>query len=133
VNRTVWMIAALALASGAGAAGISEPCAARSGPQAPDDPRLREWLRTLVHEVARQEGVDPYALEALGMTETTLRPWLGRSCEVGARTQRPQDSDALLGDGAGIADAEYLLAPALAEAGAKYALAEALTSGGPPG
>jgi len=84
VNRTVWVIAALALASGAGAAGISEPCAARSGPQAPDDPRLREWLRTLVHEVANQEGVDPYALEALGMTETTLRPWLGRSCEVGA-------------------------------------------------
>ena len=78
------MIAALALASGAGAAGISEPCAARSGPQAPDDPRLRQWFRELVHQVAREEGVDPYALEALGMTETTLRPWLGRSCEVGA-------------------------------------------------
>ena len=57
---------------------------AQSGPQAPDDPRLREWLRALVHQVAREEGVDPYALEALGMTETTLRPWLGKSCEVGA-------------------------------------------------
>jgi hypothetical protein len=44
---------------------------------------MREWLRALVHEVAQQEGVDPYALEALGMTETSLQPMLGRSCEVG--------------------------------------------------
>jgi len=74
--------AALALAR-AGAAAASEPCAAISGPQAPDHPGLRAWLRSLVHEVARQELVDPHALEALGMTETSLRPSLGRSCEVG--------------------------------------------------
>jgi hypothetical protein len=84
VNRTLWIAAALALSFRAGAAGLSEPCAGRSGPLAPDDPRLREWFRALVHQVAREEGVDPYALEALGMTETTLRPWLGRACEVGA-------------------------------------------------
>jgi hypothetical protein len=84
VKRALWVAAALALASRAGAAAISEPCAGRNGPQAPDDPRLREWLRALVHQVAREEGVDPFALEALGMTETSLRPSLGRSCEVGA-------------------------------------------------
>ena len=84
MNRSVWMVAALALSPRAGAAAVSEPCAARSGPLAPDDPRLREWLRGLIHQVAREEGVDPFELEALGMTETTLRPWLGRSCEVGA-------------------------------------------------
>jgi hypothetical protein len=77
------MAAALALASGAGAAGFSEPCAASSGPAGPDDPQLREWLRMLTHEVAREEGVDPHALEALGMTETALQPSLGRSCELG--------------------------------------------------
>ena len=83
MRRPLLLAAALALASRAGVAAVSEPCAARSGPQGPDDPRLREWLRALVHEVAREEGVDPYALEALGMTETTLRPALGRSCELG--------------------------------------------------
>jgi len=77
------LVAALALASRAGAAAVSEPCAASSGPQGPDDPRLREWLRALVHQVAREEGVDPHALEALGMTETTLQPALGRACELG--------------------------------------------------
>jgi hypothetical protein len=77
------LVAALALVPRAGAAAISEPCAAQSGPHGPDDPGLREWLRALVHQVAHEEGVDPYALEALGMTETTLRPALGRSCEVG--------------------------------------------------
>ena len=75
--------AALATVSGAGAAAVSEPCAAQSGPQGPENPELREWLRTLVHEVAREEGVDPLALEALGMTETALQPALGRACEMG--------------------------------------------------
>ena len=77
------VLAALALIPGAGAAAVSEPCAASSGPRGPEDRRLREWLRSLVHEVARQEGVDPEALEALGMTETSLRPSLGRACELG--------------------------------------------------
>jgi hypothetical protein len=80
---TLLGVAALALASRAGAAAVSAPCAANSGPQGPDDPRLREWLRALVHEVAREEGVDPHVLEALGMTETALQPALGRACEVG--------------------------------------------------
>jgi hypothetical protein len=44
---------------------------------------MREWLRALAHEVAAEEGVDPHALEALGMTETSLQPLLGRSCEMG--------------------------------------------------
>ena len=77
------LVAALALSSRASAAAVSEPCAASSGPQGPDDERLREWLRALVHDVARREGVDPYELEALGMTETSLRPSLGRACELG--------------------------------------------------
>jgi len=81
--RTVLVVAALALAPRAGAAAVSSPCAANSGPQGPDDPRLREWLRALVHEVAQEEGVDPHVLEALGMTETALQPALGRACEVG--------------------------------------------------
>jgi hypothetical protein len=81
--RAILVVAALALTPGAGAAAVSAPCAAYSGPQRPDDPELREWLRALVHEVAREEGVDPHALEALGMTETTLQPMLGRSCEMG--------------------------------------------------
>ena len=75
--------AALATISWAGAAAVSEPCAAQSGPQGPPKPELREWLRALVHEVARDEGVDPHALEALGMTETALQPALGRACELG--------------------------------------------------
>jgi hypothetical protein len=83
VNRAAGLAAALALASGAGAAAVPEPCASSSGPAGPDDPRLREWLRALVHEVALEEGVDPHALEALGMTETTLRASLGRACELG--------------------------------------------------
>jgi hypothetical protein len=83
VTRAVLLAAALALASRAGAAAVSEPCAAASGAPSPDDPELREWLRALVHEVAREEGVDPYVLEALGMTETMLQPALGRSCELG--------------------------------------------------
>jgi len=81
--RPLLLLAALALDPRAGAAAVSTPCAARSGPQGPDDPQLREWLRALVHEVAREEGVDPHALEALGMTETALQPALGRACEVG--------------------------------------------------
>ena len=83
MNGAAGVAAALALASGAGAAAVPEPCAESSGPAGPDDPRLREWLRGLVHEVALEEGVDPHALEALGMTETALRPSLGRACELG--------------------------------------------------
>ncbi len=83
MNPGAALAAALALAAGAGAAAVSGPCAESSGPAGPDDPRLREWLRTLVHKVAREEGVDPHALEALGMTETSLQPSLGRSCELG--------------------------------------------------
>ena len=49
----------------------------------PDDPPLREWLRNLVHDVARSEAVDPLALEALGVVETDLRPAVGASCELG--------------------------------------------------
>ena len=40
-------------------------------------------MRRLVHEVAREEGVDPLVLEALGMVETELRPAVGKSCELG--------------------------------------------------
>ena len=65
------------------AAAAPPDCAAVSGPLVPDDPRLRQWLRRLVHEVARSEGVDPVALEALGMVETELRPMVGRACELG--------------------------------------------------
>ena len=83
MNRAAAVAAALARAGGAGAAAVSEPCAASSGPRGPDDPQLREWLRRLTHDVAREEGVDPHALEALGMTETALQPSLGRSCELG--------------------------------------------------
>ena len=83
MRRAAVVAAALALAAGAGAGAVSEPCAASSGPAGPDDPRLREWLRNLAHEVAVEEGVEPEALEALGMTETTLQPSLGRACELG--------------------------------------------------
>jgi hypothetical protein len=54
-----------------------------SGPQGAPDPRLREWLRRLIHDVARKEGVDPAALEALAVTETDLRPAIGKACELG--------------------------------------------------
>jgi hypothetical protein len=83
VNPALLYGAALALVPWAGAGAASERCAHISGPQAPDDPALRRWLRALVHEVARQESVNPHALEALGMTETSLRPSIGRACEVG--------------------------------------------------
>ena len=79
MNRAAVVASALALCAGAGAAAVSEPCAATSGRAGPDDPELREWLRALTHEVAREEGVDPHALEALGMTETALQPSLGRA------------------------------------------------------
>jgi hypothetical protein len=49
----------------------------------PGDPALREWMRTMVHDVARSEAVDPLALEALGVVETDLRPAVGASCELG--------------------------------------------------
>ncbi|MFL5408725.1 MAG: hypothetical protein ACJ79O_23140 [Myxococcales bacterium] len=61
----------------------NEACASVSGPQGAPDPRLREWLRRLIHDVARKEGVDPAALEALAVTETDLRPSIGRACELG--------------------------------------------------
>ena len=83
MKPALFAAAALATVSRASAAAVSEPCAARSGPQGPEDPELREWLRALVHEVAREEDVDPHALEALGMTETALQPALGRACEMG--------------------------------------------------
>src|SRR5712671_6799142 len=60
-----------------------ESCAAVAGPQGSADPRLREWLRRLIHEVARKEGVDPAALEALAVTETDIRPSIGKACELG--------------------------------------------------
>jgi hypothetical protein len=66
-----------------GAAAAPSACASISGPRDDGDPRRREWLRRLVHEVARGEGVDPAALEALGTVETDLRPALGRDCELG--------------------------------------------------
>jgi hypothetical protein len=71
-----------ALLSG-GAAAAPSPCAEISGPRGPDDPQRREWLRKLVHQVARSEGVDPAVLEALGTVETDLRPAIGRACELG--------------------------------------------------
>ena len=61
-----------------------------SGPRGPADPRLREWLRGLIHQVARQEGVDPSALEALAVTETDLRPSVGKACELGPFQVSPQ-------------------------------------------
>jgi hypothetical protein len=56
----------------------------------PDDPSLREWLREMVHEVARSERVDPLALEAIGVVETDLRPAVGASCELGPFQIMPQ-------------------------------------------
>jgi len=60
-----------------------EACATVAGPQGSPDPRLREWLRRLIHDVARKEGVDPAALEALAVTETDIRPSIGKACELG--------------------------------------------------
>ena len=100
------LVLAAAVASvGRLAAAPQADCSSVSGAQAPDDPRLREWLRRLVHEVARKEGVDPIALEALGMVETELRPMVGRACEIGPFQVMPAwaevfrlDSVALLWD-----------------------------------
>ena len=69
------------------------------------DARQQQWLRALVREVALQERVEPAALEALGLTETGLRPAVGLACELGpfqvmrswARVFR-LDSPALLWD-----------------------------------
>jgi hypothetical protein len=82
------IVAALVLAGAAlsfqPAALADDPrCAAISGPRGEKDPRQREWLRGLAHDIARREGVDPLALEALGANETDLRPSLGRDCELG--------------------------------------------------
>jgi len=79
-------LAALGVLLGAPCAAFASPseaCASVSGPQGPADPRLREWLRRLIHDVARTEGVDPAALEALAVTETDLRPSIGKACELG--------------------------------------------------
>jgi hypothetical protein len=77
-------LAVLGVLLAPGAAFASQDaCAAVSGPQGPADPRLREWLRRLIHEVARQEGIDPAALEALAVTETDIRPSIGKACELG--------------------------------------------------
>jgi hypothetical protein len=78
-----FVLAAAFAAVGRMAAAAQADCSTLRGAQAPDDPRLREWLRRLVHEVARKEGVDPIVLEALGMVETELRPLVGRACEIG--------------------------------------------------
>jgi Transglycosylase SLT domain len=99
-------VVAAALASvGRFAAAAQADCSSLRGAQAPDDPRLREWLRRLIREVARKEGVDPIALEALGMVETELRPMVGRACEIGPFQVMPSwaevfrlDSVALLWD-----------------------------------
>jgi len=76
------VLGALVVAPGAAFAS-PEQCASVAGPQGAADPHLREWLRRLIHDVARKEGVDPLALEALGENETDLRPSLGRDCELG--------------------------------------------------
>jgi hypothetical protein len=102
--RALVLAAAIASAARLAAAAPAD-CTAISGAQAPDDPRLREWLRRLTHEVARKEGVDPIALEALGLVETELRPMVGRACEIGPFQVMPGwaqvfqlDSAALLWD-----------------------------------
>jgi hypothetical protein len=46
-------------------------------------PSQHESMRKLVHEVARAEGVEPAALEAIAMVETGLRPAVGYDCELG--------------------------------------------------
>jgi hypothetical protein len=79
-------LAALALAGAAfsSKALADDPrCALISGPYGEKDERQHEWLRALTHDVAKREGVDPLALEALGENETSLRPSLGRDCELG--------------------------------------------------
>jgi hypothetical protein len=103
-SRALVLAAAFAAAARPGGAAQAD-CSAISGAQAPDDPRLREWLRRLIHEVARKEGVDPVALEALGRVETELRPMVGRACEIGPFQVMPGwaqvfqlDSAALLWD-----------------------------------
>jgi hypothetical protein len=60
------------------------PCADRAGPltRAPNAAEL-QMIRRFVHDVARREGVDPYALEAIGMVETGFIASIGAHCEVG--------------------------------------------------
>ncbi|HEX4383175.1 MAG TPA: hypothetical protein VH083_09510 [Myxococcales bacterium] len=81
------LAAALAITTGAAfsfSAAADDPrCAIISGPVGEKDPALHDWLVKLSHNVARAEGVDPLALEALGANETDLRPSLGRDCELG--------------------------------------------------
>ena len=82
------LLAALAVSSASAAFSLAawadDPrCAGISGPRGDRDPQQHEWLRTLAHDVALREGVDPLALEALGANETDLRPSLGRDCELG--------------------------------------------------
>ena len=77
------VLGALVVAPGAAFASPDESCASVAGPQGSADPRLRQWLRALIHDVARKEGVDPAALEALAVTETDIRPSIGKACELG--------------------------------------------------
>src|SRR4051812_3493945 len=77
------VLGALVVAPGAAFASPDETCASVAGPQGSADPRLRQWLRSLIHDVARTEGVDPAALEALAVTETDIRPSIGKACELG--------------------------------------------------
>jgi hypothetical protein len=72
--------ALIALATLASAA----PCEAWAGPlsRRPSAAEL-ETLRAHTHEVAKREGVDPHALEAIAMIETGFVPSIGAHCELG--------------------------------------------------
>src|SRR5256885_12388495 len=84
VRAAAHTLAVLGVLLAPGAAFASpEQCASVAGPQGAADPHLREWLRRLIHDVARKEGVDPAALEALAVTETDIRPSIGKACELG--------------------------------------------------
>lgn len=76
--------AILAIAFAALASPAARAAAACEAVTSAVDARQQKWLRGLVREVALREGVDPLALEALGITETGLRPSVGRACELGA-------------------------------------------------
>ena len=90
------LVCGIALLAGAapaqGSAGT--PCAAIAGVYgSPPSAREAAEVRRFVHAVARREGVDPYALEAIGMVETGLRPAIGAACELGAFQIMPSWSE----------------------------------------
>src|SRR5262245_56486310 len=60
------------------------PCESIAGPVArvPTEAE-REKLRKLVHQIPRDEDVDPHALEAIAMVETGFVPSIGEHCEIG--------------------------------------------------